>query len=254
MKSDKKPSLKEIDALATKYAKKQMALFENYEALAEDLLNELEAKIAKWPESAKNMVLELQSSKFDKMMDQKDNSEVEDSSSENEPSLGEAETLATEYAEKQLALFNNYEELADKLDEELEALAAEWPESAQTKLVTLQASKFTKMLNRKTEDEDDDEENEEDDDKKGCGSLIAKFVLIVIAVCAAYFTRPSDAYIKDKVEQEVTTLYFKDRPTPTITYDIDDFFVFKITSYCAENDDRVYAGRAIALFGFVWVP
>ena len=71
MKSDKKPSLKEVDALATKYAKKQIALFEDYEALAEKLHNELEAKIAKWPESAKNMVLELQSSKFDKMMDQK---------------------------------------------------------------------------------------------------------------------------------------------------------------------------------------
>ena len=98
------------------------------------------------------------------------------------------------------------------------------------------------------------EKKKKKDDGNDWIEHLFEIILIIALVCAAYFTKPSDSKIKDKVEQEVTKLYFKDHPTPTITYDIDDFFVLKITNYCAENGDRVYAGRAIALFGFVWVP
>ena len=256
MKSNKKPSFKEVDALATKYAKKQIALYEDYEALAEKLHNELEAKIAKWPESAKNMVLELQSSKFDKMMDQKDNSEVEDSSSENEHSFGEAETLATEYAEKQLALYNNYEELVEKLDEELEALAAEWPESTQSRLITRQASKFTEMLDKKMDEDEDEDEDEDkpttkkkkkkDDDDEGCGFIFIKLALIVIVVCAAYFTKPSNAKIWDEISKKELILKAPPR--------IHDFFVFKVAKYDATDLIGEHSGVAFALFGFVWIP
>lgn len=96
------------------------------------------------------------------------------------------------------------------------------------------------------------EKKKKKDDSKGFDWLI-ETILLIVFVLVAYFTLPSDAKIKSKIESEVTAVYFNDS-TPEIRYDTDNFVVFKITSFCAEKDGRTYIGRAIGVFGFVWVP
>ena len=119
-------------------------------------------------------------------------------------------------------------------------------------------TKTTKKEEGKDEDEDKPTttKKKKDDDDEEFGWLadtLLKIIAATILVCAAYFTKPSDLEIKDKVEQEISHVYFGGR-TPIIRYDIDDMFVLKTVSYCAEDGRRTYSGRAIALFGFVWVP
>ena len=85
-----------------------------------------------------------------------------------------------------------------------------------------------------------------DDDDEGCGFIFIKLALIVIVVCVAYFTKPSDAKIWDEISKKELILKAPPR--------IHDFFVFKVAKYNATDLNGEHSGVAIALFGFVWIP
>ena len=91
--------------------------------------------------------------------------------------------------------------------------------------------------------------DDEDDDDEGCGLIFIKIALVVIVVCAAYFTKPSDAKMTEEMLEEVSKEAIMTAPPR-----IFDFFVFKIAEYEAVDLMGEYSGVAIGLFGCVWVP
>lgn len=73
-----KPSKSEIEALANKYAKKELAVYnhDDYEDRAAKLDEELASEVSHWTKSAKERVFDLQEKKFDALVDKRDKKEA----------------------------------------------------------------------------------------------------------------------------------------------------------------------------------
>ena len=69
-----KPSNSEIEKLASKYAQKELAVYnhDDYAERAEKLDEELAKEVSHWTKSAKEKVFELQDIKFDKLVDSRE--------------------------------------------------------------------------------------------------------------------------------------------------------------------------------------